>query len=158
MLRLIIPCLLLSACSTAPVAARETEAPRSAVEACLTGAAQDRAARSACIGRVTATCIDSDDANSTTPGMVGCANGERMQWAELRDRYAELLRARESESQRALLEDALAQHASWTRARCAYAASMYEGGTLARFAGAACMRDSDAEFAIELHGRLFDEF
>jgi len=66
------------------------------------------------------------------------------------------LREQESASQGALLTAALEEHERWAQTRCAYAASIYEGGSLARLVLAQCMRDAAAEFTIELLGR-YDE-
>ena len=154
---LMIACVLvLLGCAMKPAAAQPSAPASNAVETCLASAGRDHAAQRACVGRVMAQCIESDDANSTTPGMVACAGAERAQWAALRETYVAQLR-QESETQRALLDAMLTENAAWARARCAYAASYYEGGTLARVQGAACMRDTEADLALDLHGRLFDD-
>ena len=155
----IISCvLLLLGCATKPdAAAQPADAEVRTVETCLVSAGRDHAAQRACVGRITDQCIESDDGNSTTPGMVACATSERAQWAALREGYVARLRATESASGNALLDAMLTEHAAWARARCAYAASYYEGGTLARVQGAMCMRDTEADLTLDLHGRLFDD-
>lgn len=90
--------------------------------------------------------------------MAACAHSEQLQWAEQRSRYELQLRARESETQRALLDAMLSEQERWVRARCAYSASFYEGGSLARYLNAACMRDMEAELALDLYRRLMDDF
>jgi hypothetical protein len=89
--------------------------------------------------------------------MVMCAQAERAQWARLREQFATRLREHESESQKAMLEAMIAAQPQWAQTRCAYAASYYEGGSLARYLGAACMRDAEAELALDLYARLHDE-
>jgi hypothetical protein len=56
-----------------------------------------------------------------------------------------------------MLEAMLAEHERWAQARCAYAASLYEGGSLARVLRASCARDAEAELVLDLAVR-FDEF
>lgn len=147
--------LALSACATAPPA--QAQGSSQPIEACLAAAGQDHAARRACIGVVTWACIESDDAMASTAGMVMCAQGERSQWAALSQRYAATLRVRESEAQKAMLDAMIAAQPQWAQTRCAYAASYYEGGSLARYLGAACMRDAEAELALDLYARLHDD-
>jgi hypothetical protein len=93
------------------------------------------------------------EGNETTAGMVQCAQAERRAWEGLRERQIATLRASESPTQLALLDAELAGHARWATAHCAYAASIYEGGSLARAVGAACMRDTIAEHYISLIAR-----
>jgi hypothetical protein len=147
--------LALSACANAPPAL--AQGPGQPIEACLSAAGQDHAARRACIGVATAACIESDDAMASTAGMVMCAQGERSQWAALSQRYATTLRARESATQNAMLDAMIAAQPQWAQTRCAYVASYYEGGSLARYLGAACMRDAEAELALDLYARLHDD-
>jgi hypothetical protein len=147
--------LILAACASAPpVRAQTSNEP---IEACLAAAGQSHAARRACVGARTDACIESDDAMASTAGMVMCAQGERSQWAALSQRYAATLRARESETQKAMLDAMIAAQPQWAQTRCAYAASYYEGGSLARYLGAACMRDAEAELALDLYARLHDD-
>lgn len=126
-------------------------------EACLAEAADAQAAR-ACIGRIAATCID-DDGGVTTMGMIQCQERERAAWRAMRDASVASLQARESPLQRALLHDMLEGHERWGRVRCAYGASIYEGGSLGRVVAAACLNRLEAELAIDLHERLaeYDE-
>lgn len=147
--------LALSGCQTAHSA--QAEASNRPIEACLSAAGQDHAAQRACVGALTNACIESDDSMASTAGMVMCAQGERSQWAALGQSYAATLRARESETQNALLDAMIAAQPQWAQTRCAYAASYYEGGSLARYLAAACMRDAEAELALELYARLQDD-
>lgn len=93
---------------------------------------------------------------ATTAGMMRCALAERDEWEGIRDGIVATLRERESPTQLALLDTALEQQARWAEARCAYEASIYEGGSLARVVAATCVRDAMAEHAILLIGR-YDE-
>jgi hypothetical protein len=145
----------LTACAASPPA--QAQAAGASIEQCLSTAGQDPAARRTCVGAATAACIESDDAMASTAGMVMCAQGERAQWAALSRQYAASLRTRESGTQTAMLDAMIAAQPQWAQTRCAYAASYYEGGSLARYLGAACMRDAEAELALDLHSRLHDE-
>lgn len=155
--------LVVAGCASIPSAPAEETSIAAApgafasVEECLTEAGEDDHARQRCVGAATSACIARDDANATTAGMVLCATSERAEWQTLRARYEALLRARESATQRALFDVMAAEQERWLQARCAYQASLYEGGSLARYLGAACARDTDAELTLDLHARLFDE-
>lgn len=136
-----------------PAAAQAAPAPQNAVQDCLALAAGDATAQRTCIGRRTAWCIEHTAGGETTSGTVQCSESERLQWEEARAARIGALRAQETASQVALLDAALEQHARWARARCAYEASIYEGGSLARVIGAMCMRDAVAEHTLSLINR-----
>jgi len=127
------------------------------VESCVVSAGHDLDARRECIGKTSSACIDSNAANQTTGGMSDCVTEEGRVWQLLSTQYEATLRERESAAQIALLDAYLQQHRAWTTARCAYNASYYEGGSLARLLAASCRRDSAAELALELYARVFDE-
>lgn len=147
--------VLLAAACASPRASALT--PQTPVQNCLVGAGQNAEARRACIGSFSRTCIERDEGNQTNGGMVRCIDAERQQWLTALGEHVAILRERESPTQIALLDAALAEHERWAQARCAYATSIYEGGSLARVVGAHCMRDTAAEFTIELIARS-DEF
>ena len=130
-------------------------APASDVATCV-AAADGFAARRACVGQVSLACQDEGDGGVTTAGMVMCANRERAQWEALRDAALAALRARESAAQTAARERALSAHAAWSQARCAYDASLYEGGSMAIYAAAACEMGQTADIALTLHLRAHD--
>ncbi|MEQ1491760.1 MAG: lysozyme inhibitor LprI family protein [Terricaulis sp.] len=92
----------------------------------------------------------------STIEMVECMQRERAAWDALRDRYATRLRTRESPTQVERLEAYLAENENWAEAKCAYRASMYEGGTAAGLNGEGCLEENSAEIAILLHGRVWD--
>ena len=127
------------------------------VESCVVSAGHALAARRECIGAAARDCIDSNPANQTTGGMSDCVAEEGRAWQILSAQYEAALRARESATQIALLDAYLEQHRAWAAARCAYNASYYEGGSLARLLAASCRRDTAAELALELYARVFDE-
>lgn len=109
----------------------------------------------ACIGQISRACHDAmGDGGDTTAGMVACAVRERDAWGEVLHQSAESLRQNESQTQRAALAQMLEQGEAWMLARCGYAASIYEGGSLARVVAAQCQRDTMAERAIDLQLRL----
>jgi hypothetical protein len=119
---------------------------------CLAQAAAEPQGRRACIGQVANACMQTPGGD-TTMGMVQCINAETRQWEVIRHHQIAALQARESPTQIALLDAALAEHARWAQANCSYEASRYEGGTLARVVAAACMRDETADLTLSLLGR-----
>ena len=134
-----------------------TPAPASTVAACIAAAEGEFAAQRACIGQVNAACQDAEDGGGvTTAGMVTCANRERDEWVDLRDAALSTLRTRESAAQSASRDRALSAHAAWSQARCAYDASLYEGGSMAIYAAAACEMGQTADIALTLHMRAHD--
>jgi hypothetical protein len=141
--------LMSAVCAPAPRAQAWTMSLDPVTECVLRAAP---GAREACIDAFAGPCLNTD-AGVTTAGAVACLENETRMWAELRDAIAGNLRSSESPIQSALLDAALAQHERWVSARCAYAASIYEGGSLARVVAAACRRDTIAEHALELHAR-----
>lgn len=86
--------------------------------------------------------------------MIGCMATERRAWQRLADHYAEQLRAQSSPLQLETLTTYLAAHESWLTARCHYASTLYEGGTMAGLEGSACQCEATAALAIELYQRL----
>jgi hypothetical protein len=89
-------------------------------------------------------------------GMVRCLQGENRAWRALTERYSGTLRTRETATQTARLETYLAQSEAWRRARCAYHASLYEGGSLSGVIGEDCSNEHSALIAIDLHGRVWN--
>lgn len=136
-----------------PTTAQGLPAPQSPTENCLALAEDNLEAQRDCIGYSATWCIENVPGGETTIGMVQCADAERMQWESLRGATTANLRATETPSQVALLEAAVAEQARWTQARCAYEASIYEGGSLARVVAAQCFRNAVAEHAIYLRNR-----
>ncbi|MBN8607795.1 MAG: DUF1311 domain-containing protein [Caulobacterales bacterium] len=130
--------------------------PASAVATCV-AAADDFAARRACIGQVNAACQDEGDGGVTTAGMMRCANRERAQWEALAETALVALRAQESPTQTIARERALRAHETATQARCAYEASQYEGGSLAIYAAAACAMGQAADLALMLYARTLED-
>lgn len=155
-MRFFLALICLVAACAAPGAAQSHLAPEDPIGSCLAAAGIDLPARRACIGVISAPCMD-EPFGSSTAGMIGCAERERAAWERIRDAAAQHLRSRETPSQIAALDAALTEHASWTQARCAYAASAMEGGSLARYLAAECLRTATAELALELFNRRSDD-
>jgi hypothetical protein len=126
-----------------------------AIRTCLAARTDIDAKPEECIGQVSRACGERQgEGAATTAGVVMCATSETEAWRSILDANAATLRAQESQSQIALLDRALAAGEQWARDRCAYDASYYEGGSLARVLGAQCARDTMALRAIDLHRRL----
>jgi hypothetical protein len=128
------------------------------IQTCLAARTDIDAKPEECVGQVSRTCGERQgEGAATTVGVVICATSEAEAWRSVLNANAATLRARESETQAALLDRALAAGEQWARDRCAYDASYYEGGSLARVLGAQCARDTTALRAIDLHRRLHAE-
>lgn len=147
----------LSACATPPAAAG-TLTPDVAFEitqACLAVRIGFEERRETCIGEVSRVCGERlGEGAATTQGLVECAALESEAWRRLINNHATALRASQSASQTALLESALTTGEQWTRDRCAYDASLYEGGSLARVLAAQCVRDTLGMRALDLDRRV----
>lgn len=143
-----------------PIWAEPQTADAELIAGCLTSHApnddvDERADPKRCIGLVSHACAQqAGDGRDTTSALIICANRETRVWRALLDTYAADLRETESEAQRRLLEQALTQGDAWAQARCAYDASLYEGGSLERVIAAFCVRDTMGQRAIDLHLRL----
>jgi Lysozyme inhibitor LprI len=158
-LALICVFALQAACATAePASARAPASDFGRLNVCLAENALPDGDPRACIGTITRVCSEEsgEAAASSTGGMVNCAWRERSAWQGIFEDSASALRVRESPSQRAALDRALAAGAQWSDARCAYDASFYEGGSLARLLAAQCTRDTMAQRTIDLYQRLRD--
>jgi hypothetical protein len=153
-----LACLVMGCAAAQSVSAEGAAAssPHATIAGCLSQAGGDRDARRSCIGVAARACSQASPGSETTGGAVQCIEVERRQWEDIRNAEAEVLRARESEAQRALLDAALAEHVAWVRALCAYEASIYERGSLGRVVAITCMRDEMAEHALLLLAR-YDE-
>lgn len=158
-LTLICVFALQAACATAdPASARAPVSDFGRLNVCLAeNAAPDGDPRT-CIGAISRLCGEEmgEAGASSTGGMVNCAWRERSAWAGILQDSISTLRARESATQNAALDRALAAGEQWADARCAYDASFYEGGSLARVLAAQCSRDTTAQRAIDLYQRLRD--
>jgi uncharacterized protein YecT (DUF1311 family) len=149
----------LAACATGTAAQTTENAGNepAAVAACLAARLDDDRGDGArrCVGEAARACGRAmGDGGETTAGLVICAARERQAWRALLEQGAAALREREHSAQTALLEQALTRGEAWEQARCAYEASMYEGGSLAGVVSAHCLRDTTAERAIDLQRRL----
>lgn len=136
--------------------APETAAPAdiAMLQSCV-DARETNAERALCIGAASRVCAEQmGDSAETTAGLVICAHSEALAWSAILIEAAEGLRLHESETQLILLEQYLENGELWAATRCAYAASQYEGGSLARVLAAQCQRDDVASRAIELRARL----
>ena len=101
-------------------------------------------------------CID-EPGGETTVGTRECLAAERAHWQALVDDYVRRLRADASPNALAALDAYVAAHDQWRGARCAYARTLYEGGSLAQVVSAACLRNATAEFAIDLFERVSED-
>ncbi|MBY0564887.1 MAG: DUF1311 domain-containing protein [Hyphomonadaceae bacterium] len=150
---LLIASLFVAACAT-PVGAQEDVSPAaSSLEACLAAAFAEERELATCMGVISGPCID-EPGGETTVGTRECLATERAQWQALVDEYVRRLKADATPNALAALEAYVAAHDEWRDARCAYARTLYEGGSLAQVVSAACLRNATAEFAIDLFERV----
>lgn len=153
---LLIASLFVAACAT-PVRAQEDATPAaSALEACLAAAFAEERELATCMDVVSGPCID-EPGGETTVGTRECLATERRQWQALVDEYVRRLKADATPTALAALEAYVAAHDQWRDARCAYARTLYEGGSLAQVVSAACLRNATAEFAIDLFERVNED-
>ncbi len=147
----------LTACATHPATADDLT-PNTAFEitqACLAVRIGFEEKRETCIGEVSRVCGERlGEGAATTQGLVDCASLEADAWRRLISHHAAALRASQSANQTALLEQAITTGEHWTRDRCAYDASLFEGGSLARVLAAQCVRDTIGMRAIDLDRRI----
>lgn len=149
-MRILALLFAVAVCACATPAPTQSQSSAPDVAGCLSDAQPDT--RRACIGVASRRCMEEPGGDSTV-GMMQCAQAESRQWEAIRHRQVAALRARESETQTALLDAALTEHARWALAICSYEASKYEGGTLAQVVAAMCMRDQTAELTLSLIAR-----
>lgn len=139
-----------SACTTTMQAPAQAQTPPADIATCLANVEPD--ARNTCIGVVSGPCMELPGGETTT-GVVQCFARERELWAAQVSEWAARWHASESPTQVEQLSAMLTAHDTWIRAKCAYQASIYEGGSLARVVRAACWRDTTAELALGLMAR-----
>lgn len=156
----IIMCLALSTASASadrPPFAREP-LPDDVVRtrACLSADEADRRLR-ACIGLVHAWCVSEqpEETALTNETQRNCYEREAAAWRGLADETGELIERAGSDNVRRLVERLRAEHREWMYTRCAFEASIYEGGSFARVVLAHCYRNAHAELAIALYWRAY---
>ncbi|MBU6374296.1 MAG: DUF1311 domain-containing protein [Alphaproteobacteria bacterium] len=131
-------------------------AERAVFEACLLKAQGEAGAAAHCVTRVAEACA-AQDGGETTAGMVICDARERALWTARIEVDTARLAARHSPGQRAALASAQTAFERWRAAKCAYAASLYEGGSLARVVEARCSLETTAAWSLDLARRVADE-
>lgn len=114
---------------------------------------EQKPSRIACLGRIQRACLNADDAAATTYGAVLCAERERTLWARWGEAAAQALRA--DPHRRAFLKKAETAWATYRDAECAYEASIYLGGSLAKVVSADCRLRLTATHAIDLNREYY---
>jgi uncharacterized protein YecT (DUF1311 family) len=103
----------------------------------------------ACLGRIQKPCLD-EPGGETTGGALVCAQREQAIWDERAALSRRAVRERLSASRRGLFDAAESAWQAHRQAACAFEASIYEGGTLAKVVGADCYLRESAQHAIDL--------
>lgn len=116
------------------------------IDHCLEQAGGDTRARYGCIGLLTRNCL-SDPVNQTTMGMEQCHRQELAGWDELLNRYYQTLRADGALPE---LRDTQRQWIAYRDSKCAFYNVFYEGGSMARWLQADCLRQETARRVIDL--------
>jgi uncharacterized protein YecT (DUF1311 family) len=147
MMRRIMAAALLAIVCAAGAAAEENASGDERLNACVAAAGPSRVALEACRGVIVDPCADADG-GETTSGAVRCYSAEERAWRALLE--AALARAAADATRRPLLEPAQQAWRVWRDAECAYRASQFQGGSLARVLAAACVSDLTAARAIDL--------
>ena len=147
--------------AAAACAQDELEPPRAddahLIETCLNALGDaSPAQRSTCIRAVSGPCINGPGGDPGRIGMVLCSQREDRVWLAIIANSAAALRARERATQTALLDQLLIESENWRRAKCDYAGSRYEGGSLAGLTAEGCSMRVHAELAIYLYGRNWE--
>ena len=151
-------------CLGAPAAATDHEVAAFGpdLEACLTEA-PDVAGLEACIGRMSTTCMDSQDGGHTTLGMTSCLNAEATVWDMFLNAEYKAMRthAKAMDADEAAhfpefakrAEALLAAQRAWIAfrdAECDLAYAEWGSGSMRNIAWADCQMRMTAERAIEL--------
>lgn len=154
-MRLVVPLLfaLISAACAAQAQSSHEPGAAQRIEACLSSALSEDREPQTCIGLGIEPCMDSPG-GETTVGMINCHAAEQRRWQALIEAYLPQIRASQTSASASALDGYLTAHEAWRDARCQFAAALYEGGSLARVAASACMRDATADLAIDLFERL----
>lgn len=143
------------AADAAPFAPSLSQTPsaaeRAAFESCLADAAENPA--TVCAGRVADACI-AKDGGETTAGMTACDARELALWMARIDTQIGDLDAWRSPAQKRALAAAQAAFVTWRDAKCAFAATIYEGGSLARVVESRCRLETTAAWSGDLADRL----
>lgn len=162
MVRLIIAAAL----AAGPAAATEHEVKTygHVLEACYL-AAEDADARTACIGQMAETCMETEEGGYSTLGMASCNSGEMrvwdfflntefkntMDWAKAADadegiNFPEFANRAES------LRDAQRAWIAFRDAECGLAYAQWGAGSMRHISGTSCLLQMTAERTIELVG------
>ena len=108
----------------------------------------------ACIGVTRAICLR-QEANQTTAGAMICAERERTLWSNWGDGAVRALRKSLPEERRSFLEKEEQAWPAYREAICAYEASLYLGGSLAKVVAAECRLRETAMHAINMNDDLY---
>ncbi|MBL8536735.1 MAG: DUF1311 domain-containing protein [Hyphomonadaceae bacterium] len=152
----LIAFVLAIACAAPAEVHTDSLDPSPSLEACLNSASVQDRDPSSCIGVVSRRCFQ-EPGTETTVGSRECFTVERRQWEALAESYVQRLKRNASPTASAALDAYVVAQAEWRAARCGYARTIYEGGSLAQVVVATCMRDATAAFAIDLYERVNED-
>lgn len=145
MRRVFLAALMALACAE-PASAQRPEPSAAGLASCVSAAGASRMALEACVGVIFDPCIETDG-GETTIGMLQCYRAEGAAWTV--ELEAAVARAMDDEERRPWLGPAQDAWIAWRDAECAYRASLFLGGSMARVLSAACLADLTAARAID---------
>jgi uncharacterized protein YecT (DUF1311 family) len=133
--------LLIAALTAAPVAMAQRapaapEDPKQTLDRCIAKTAISALER--CVGATSTPCQNTEG-GETTLGQVACLNVERALWEQHLAAVTTDLLGDLSKPSAAKLATAQKAWAAWRDAKCAFDATVYEGGSLARVVMAHCL-------------------
>jgi uncharacterized protein YecT (DUF1311 family) len=149
-MRAIVLALALAAAPAGAAQGQAAHAPGgradpAALSRCLEGA---KAGPAACIGRIAQPCLE-DEANQTTYGQVLCADAERKVWEGRLAASSAALAKIMGPERLSYWSAAAAAWEGYRDAQCAFEASIYLGGSLAKVVRADCLMRQTALRAID---------
>lgn len=107
--------------------------------------------RMECVGQFAEACMTYREGGQTTVGMMQCSMEEAEAWdAQLNQAYQVLRNRYQGQAAHDAIQEAQRAWISFRDSDCAYLASVYEGGSIARIIHAGCMLDKTGHRALEL--------
>ena len=119
------------------------------IEVCLKRVAERKGTSFACIGRLSARCMDRPGGSSTM-GMRVCTDRESDAWDALLNRNYKKARRQVPAAAAKKLQEIQRAWITWRNEKCDLGYTLFEGGTLAGVVAGECVMKSTAIRAIEL--------
>jgi len=147
-----IVALLLGSASLSTAQAQSDDAVKDdlrEVEACLERVNERKGTPIACIGRMSARCMDRPG-GSSTKGMRICTDRETEAWDQVLNRNYKKVRRQVPGAAAKKLQEIQRAWITWRNEKCGFGYTLFEGGTLAGVAVGQCVMKTTAIRAFEL--------